>query len=56
MVHHCSKASLAYPSGLTKRSGEQLGAGLRWIQTLGLHPAAIDYKGLIGAHPTIIGG
>lgn len=56
MVHYCSKASLAYPSGLTKPSGEQRGAGLRWIQALGLHPAAIDYEGLIGAHAAVIGG
>lgn len=44
------------PSGLTKPSGEQRGAGLRWIQALGLHPAAIDYEGLIGAHAAVIGG
>jgi hypothetical protein len=31
-------------------------AATRRIQALGLHPAAIDYEGLIGAHPTVIGG
>jgi hypothetical protein len=31
-------------------------AAIRRIQALGLHPAAIDYEGLIGAHPTVIGG
>ena len=31
-------------------------AAIRRTQALGLHPAAIDYEGLIGAHPTVIGG